>query len=217
MSPCLLLLLAAWQPTPVAQPAAVDTSQVFVGMLNQRYAWGTAMLRTGQVLRAYLPASTTGLDGAIAYYPGAPEPGKRPARPKLLAVDQLRWMRVQGQYSELLKAGPQEPGRLAARRATGELELFVVHYTPPVVVNLLGSSPVLSAPVSGAAGESIITWYLRRPPAAAVLIEPQRFASQVAAFLVGAPELARRVAAHDPGYGPADLEKLVLQYNQRAQ
>jgi hypothetical protein len=66
-------------------------------------------------------------------------------------------------------------------------------------------------------GEGAPAWYLRCPPAAAVLIEPPRFASQVAAFLAKDPELARRVAAGAPGYGPADLEKLVRQYNQREQ
>ena len=189
-------------------------------MLNQRYAWGAVGLRSGQVLRAYLPASTTGLDGVVAYYPSAPEAGaRRPPRPKLLAIDEVRWLRVPGQYSELMKPNPNETGRLAARRATGELELFMVRSPTPVVVNLLGSSPVLSAPVAGTQGlgEGTPAWYLRRPPAAAVLIEPPRFASQVAAFLAKDPELARRVAAGAPGYGPADLEKLVRQYNQREQ
>jgi hypothetical protein len=203
---------------PPLTPA--DTSQVFTGMLNQRYAWGTAVLRSGQVLRAYLPASAAGLDGVVPYYPSAPEAGaRRPPRPKLLAVDEVRWTRVQGQYSEVLKPNPNETGRLAARRATGELELFVVRRLTPVVVNLLGSSPVLSAPVAGpqVLGEGTTAWYLRRPPAAAVLIEPPQFASQVAAFLAKDPELARRVAAGAPGHGPADLEKLVRQYNQRGQ
>jgi hypothetical protein len=221
MLPHLLLLLASCRPAPLAplpsQPAALpDTSQVFAGVLNQRYAWGTAMLRTGQVLHAYLPASTTGLDVAVAYYLNAPQSGaRRPARPKLLRIEEVRWMRVQGQYSELLQATPHEAGRLAARRASGELELFVVQYVPPVVVNLLGSSPVLSAPATAAAGQGTTTWYLRSAPAGAVAIEAPRFASQVAAFLAKAPELAQRVAAHEPGYGPADLEKLVRQYNQR--
>jgi hypothetical protein len=222
MLPHLLLLLASCRLAPFSAPASgpavlPDTSQVFVGVLNQRYAWGTAMLRTGKVLRAYLPASTTGLDGAVAYYLSAPETGaRRLPRPKLLAVDEIRWMRVQGQYSELLKANPHESGRLAARRATGELELFMVQYVPPVVVNLLGSSPVLSAPATAAMGQGTTTWYLRTPPGAAVPIEPPRFASQVAAFFTKDPELARRVSAREPGYGPADLEKLVHQYNQRA-
>lgn len=216
MLPHLLLLLAAWRPAP--QPTLPDTSQVFTGVLNQRYAWGTAVLRTGQVLRGYLPASTTGLDGAVACYLSAPEAGARHLpRFKLLKIEEVRWLRVQGQYSEVLKAGPQELARLAARRTTGELELFMVRYVPPVVVNLLGSSPVLSAPVAGAVGEGTTAWYLRRAPAAAVLIEPAQFASQVAAFLFKDPELARRVAAQEPGYGPADLEKLVRVYNQHRQ
>jgi len=207
----LVWLLATAPPL-----APADTSQVFVGLLNQRYAWGTAVLRSGQVLRAYLPAGTTGFDGAVAYYPEMPAAGGRPARPKIVAVEKIDWMRVQGHYSALLQTSPSEPGRLAARRATGEVELFMVRRVPPVVVNLLGSSPIMSTPVAAAVGEGTTTWYLRRPPAAAVAVEPQRFASQVAAFLANAPELAHHVAAQEPGYGPADLEKIVHQYNQRA-
>lgn len=214
-----MLLLASALPYPPPAPARqalADTGQVFVGLLNQRYAWGTAGLRNGQVLRAYLPASTTGVDAMLAYYPNPPEATPtHQVKPKVLAIDEVRWMRVQGQYSELLKPSPRATGRLAARRATGELELFVVQYVPPVVVNLMGATPVLSSPASAGVGQANTSWYLRTPPAAAVLIEPQRFASQVAAFFAKAPELARRVAAQEPGYGPADLEKLVRQYNQR--
>jgi hypothetical protein len=223
MLPPLLLLLAGCRLAPLTAPigrpvALSDTSQVFVGVLNQRYAWGTAMLRSGKVLHAYLPAGGAGTEGMVAYYlnPPAATPGRR-ARPQLLPVQEVQWLRVQGQYSELLKASPGDNVFLATRRAAGELELFVVQYVPPVVVNLLGSTPVLSSPASAKASQGTTTWYLRRAPAAAVLIEPQRFASQVPAFLAKDPELARRVAAREPGYGPADLEKLVHQYNQRAQ
>ncbi len=211
---CILPILACLLPLP--RPAPPDTSQVFVGVLGQRFAWGTAALRKGPPLRAFLPATTTGLDGMVFYYPVAPGGGPAP-KPKALAVDDVRWMRVQGQYSELLKLAQNEPGRLAARRRTGAVELFVVQYVPPVVLNLMGPTPVLTSPAtSGApAARPATSWYLRAADGAAVLIEPSRFASQVAAMLAKDPELARRVAAGEPGYGLAELESLVQRYNQR--
>lgn len=203
------------RPLPARLASVVDTSQAFVGVLGQRFAWGTAVLRKGPPLRAFLPASTTGVDGMVFYYP-ASAAGSPAAKPKVLPVENVRWMRVQGQYSELLKTSPKEPGRLAARRTTGAVELFVVQYGPPVVLNLMGPTPVLSSPATGRgpAGAAPASWYLRSASSGAVLIEPTRFANQVATFLAKDPELASRVAARQPGYGLAELESLVQQYNQ---
>jgi hypothetical protein len=208
---CILPLFICLLPLP--RPAPADTSQVFVGVLGQRFAWGTAALRQGPPLRAFLPATTTGLDGVVYYYPAAPDGSPAP-KPKALAVDKVRWMRVQSQYSELLKLAKNEPGRLAARRSAGAVELFVVQYVPPVVLNLMGPTPVLTSPATSRAPSATASWYLRAADGAAVLIEPSRFASQVAGLLAKDPELARRVAAQEPGYGLAELESLVQRYNQ---
>jgi hypothetical protein len=60
------------------------------------------------------------------------------------------------------------------------------------------------------------SWYLRRSTGAPLLITPENFAKQVAAFLADDKELAAKVAAGAPGCQFDDLEALIRQYNQRA-
>jgi hypothetical protein len=205
------LLLAA--PTPF-QKVPVDTTRVVQGFNNQEYAWGTVMLRKGTQLRAYLPATDTGLDMLLAYYlvPPDSQPG---LKPKLLHVKEVRWMRVRGQYSELLEGNKLVAGRLAARRVSGAVELFVVKINPSPIVSFLGSTPVLSSPVAGQEKSAALTWYLRRAGGPPVLVSPGGFASQMAAFLADDAELARQVGAGQPGYRLGDLEAVIQQYNQR--
>lgn len=219
MLACLLPFAAVLlsQNMALARPPApgpADTTRVIPGMLGQKFAWGVAGLSNGRTLRGYWPASTTGVDEVVAYYQNPPDAS--PARhPKLLPVDQVRWMRVQGQYSELLKPDKREMGRLAARRRTGAIELFVVKATPLALVNFLGPTPVLTSPASPAAGPTATSWYLRRPGGAPVLVRPETFAPQLAEWLAPDAELARRVVAGQPGYRLDDIESLVEQFNQR--
>jgi len=207
------LLLGAAAPTSL-QNLPSDTTRVVQGFDKQDYAWGTVMLRKGTQLRAYLPATDTGLDMLLAYYlvPPDSQPG---LKPKLLHVKEVRWMRVQGQYSELLDEGKFRPSRLAARRVRGVVELFVVKINPSPVISFLGSTPVLSSPVAGTDKSGPLTWYLRRDGGTPVLVSPAGFANQMAAFLADDAELASRVAAGQPGYRLGDLEGVIQQYNQR--
>ena len=209
----LTLLLALALPPP--QGPGPDTTQAFAGVLNQQYAWGVVGLQNGQVLRGFLPTSAIGVPDVVPYYAPRPD-GSRPRRPQILPVADVRWMRVRAQYSELLSSGEPADGRLAARRATGALELFVVKSRPPIIVNFMGPTPVAGLPTTSApAYEGAVSWYLRHPGQAAVRIEPTSFTSQLPALLRKAPELAHRVAAGDEGYRFIDLESIVRQYNQR--
>ena len=220
MASCVLPLLAALllggaYPL-LAQQAPADTMRVVPGYGNQLFAWGTLALRKGRLVQAYLPATTTGLDKMVLYYPLAPD-GSPAARPKVVALDQVRWMRVRGQYSELLGGGQGEPGRLAARRVSGPVELFMRQAYAMPMVSFLGPTPVLSSPATSPAArqEGPVEWYLRRPGGPPGLVNPANFASQVAAFLADDAELARRVAAGQPGYRLEELENVVRQYNKR--
>jgi hypothetical protein len=206
------LLLGAATPAPL-QKLPSDTTRVVQGFDKQAYAWGTVMLRKGTQLRAYLPATDTGLDMLLAYYlvPPDSQPG---LKPKLLHVKEVRWMQVRGQYSELLDEGKFRASHLAARRVSGAVELFVVKINPPRVISFLSSTPVLSSPVAGSDKAGPLTWYLRRDGGSPVVVSPQGFASQMAAFLADDAELARRVAAGQPGYRLGDLQDVIQQYNQ---
>ena len=206
------LLLGAAAPTSL-QNLPSDTTRVVQGFDKQDYAWGTVMLRKGTQLRAYLPATDTGLDMLLAYYlvPPDSQPG---LKPKLLHVKEVRWMRVRGQYSELLDGGKYRASRLAARRVSGVVELFVVKINPSPVISFLSSTPVLSSPVAGTDKSGPLTWYLRRHGGTPVLVSPAGFANQMAAFLADDAELASRVAAGQSGYRLGDLEEVIQQYNQ---
>ena len=213
MITALLLALAL----PLPQGPGGDTTQTFAGVMNQQYAWGVVGLQNGQVLRGFLPTNANGSTGVIPYYQPRPD-GSRPRKPKALTTAEVQWMRVQGQYSELLGKTKNDTGELAARRATGALELFVVKSRPPLIVNFMGPTPVAGLPTTSAAPAFAgpVSWYLRYPgDAAAVRVEPAHFASQVPAFLQKDAALARRVAAGDEGYRFANLESIVQQYNQR--
>jgi hypothetical protein len=219
MAVCTLAILAPLLlriATPVLPPQQVptDTTRVVQGFNNQEYAWGKLMLRKGKQLQAYLPLTNTGQDMLLAYYLVPPDSQPR-LKPKLLPLDEVRWMQVRGQYSELLDGGKHEAARLAARRVSGAVELFVVKVRPSLVVSFLSSTPVLSSPVAGPEKSGPLTWYLRRPGSPPVVVSQKGFASQMAAFLADDAELARRVAAEQPGYRLADLENVIQQYNQR--
>ncbi|MDJ0365662.1 hypothetical protein QMK33_10905 [Hymenobacter sp. H14-R3] len=208
----LFLVLAL----PLPQGPGADTTQTFAGVLNQQYAWGVVGLQDGQVLRGFLPANANGSTDVIPYYQLRSD-GSRPRKPRALTTAQVQWMRVRGQYSELLGKTKDDTGELAARRTTGALELFVVKSRPPFIVNFMGPTPVAGLPTASAAPvfQGPVSWYLRHPGAAAVRVESGRFASQVPAFLRKDAELARRVSAGDEGYRFADLESIVQQYNER--
>jgi len=209
------LLLAATQLLPGPAPAS-DTTRLFQGVRNQTFAWGTLVLQDGRRLQAYLPVTATGLYMSVPYY--AQPPDEQPAaKPKNVNVNKVRFMRVQGQYSELLTVNKREGGQLAARRQAGAVELFLVQMTlPPLLTTFLGSTPVLGSPATHATGGAITSWYLRRPAAAPILLSPEQFAKQVSSFLSDDKELAAKVAAGAPGYQFDDLESIIQQYNQRA-
>ena len=215
----LAILLFAAPLLPPQTPtlvAPVDTTRLVRGFMNQQFAWGTLVLRDGRRLQGYLPAAAATSGQVVAYY--AQPPDAKPApRPKLLIVDKVRWLRVQGHYAELLPLGKGEQAQLAVRRQTGAVELFVVLATEvPPVTSFLGSTPVLAQPAASPADLAGAAWYLRRPGGPLQLIAPQAFATQVAAFLADDKVLAAKVAAGATGYGFADLENIVQQYNRHA-
>lgn len=218
MLPTLTLFAALLLPTP-AQPAPVDTTRQFRGYNNLSFAWGTLKLHNGKVLRAYLPtALMRGFEMLVPYYPQAPAPDKRP-RPKLVAVPNVQWMRVGSQYWELMGHNRILDGSLALRRLTGPVELFMVQASAASIFSSLGPNPVLSSPADSpqsSPGAVPASWYLRRAAEAPVLVAQATFASQVAGFLSDDSELARRVAAGQPGYRYENLESIIEQYNQRA-
>jgi hypothetical protein len=212
------LLLAATQLVVHQGPASPpgDTTRLVQGFRNQAFAWGTVVMQNGRRLQGYLPATASGMELMVPYYAQAPD--SQPAvKPKFLGVYKVKWMRVQGQYYELLNPDKLEMARLAARRQTGAVDLFLAQMTvPPLVTSFLGAAPVLSSPATNAAGTTMKSWYLRRSTGAPLLITPENFAKQVAAFLADDKELAAKVAAGAPDCQFDDLEALIRQYNQRA-
>ena len=219
----MLATLTLWMtllgaPAVPAQTAPLpDTTQQFKGFADLPFAWGTMLLRNGKVVRAYLPTATTrGLEGVVLYYPDAPVPGKRP-RARSAAAANVQWLRVGGQYWEVLRSGKHDEGSLAQRRQTGAVELFLVQASATLILTALGPNPVMSSPAGGSQPQfspSPASWYLRRPAGPSVLVVPTNFASQVAAFLHDDPELARRVATSQPGYRYDELESIIQQYNR---
>jgi hypothetical protein len=204
-------------PTTPTQTAPTDTTRQFQGYANLPFAWGTVMMRKGKVIRAYLPTATTrGLEMIVPYYPQAPGPGKLP-NPKLLTAANVLWMRVGGQYWELLRNNRNDAGNLAQRRQAGTIDLFLVQASATPILTALEPNPVLSSPVGSSRPElaaSPASWYLRRAAGPPVLVAPANFATQVGAFLHDDPELARRVAAGQVGYRYEELESIIQQYNQ---
>ena len=219
----LLLGATLWAAAVApAQTAPPDTTRQFKGFADLPFAWGTMLLRNGQLVRAYLPTATTrGLEGVVMYYPQAPGSGSGKAnRPKSVAAPNVQWLRVGGQYWEVLRSGKHDDGNLAQRRQTGAVELFLVQASATLLLTALGPNPVMSSPAGASQpqlGPSPASWYLRRPAGPPVLVVPTSFASQVAAFLHDDPELARRVAAGQPGYRYDELESIIQQYNRRTQ
>jgi hypothetical protein len=215
-----LTLLAALlgQGTPPAQATPADTMRLVRGFANQQYAWGTMRLRKGEQVRAYLPVAGTVADVMIPYYLQSPDSGPK-VKPKFTAIANVQWLRVRGQYFEVLSSGKREEGRLAARMQSGAVDLFAARFVPPPILTALGPNPVLSAPVDAShpgPDAASMSWYLRRPNGPPVLVSPANFATQVATFLADDRELARRVAASEAGYRLAELESIIQQYNQRA-
>ncbi len=211
LAPVLTLwaaLLGSGPARPVPQEPTVDTTRVVRGYGNQTYAWGTLLLRNGQRLRGYLPLSATGLDALVAYYPGPPDAQPAPRVKKMLA-QQVQWMRVQGQYSELMGT------YLAARRVGGPVELFMVRASPSPLVSFLGPQPAIGSPAASKAYPLPEKWYLRRANGQPVLVSPEDFAGQLAAFFADDPALAKHLAASEEGYRLPELEVLVRRYNQR--
>jgi hypothetical protein len=196
-----------------AAPSLPDTTRTAAGYGGHTYAWGTLMPRRGPVVRAYLPTTDAGFNLTVPYYTSLP--ASAGLKPKLMAAANVRWIRVAGQYSVLMQPDPKEPGELAVQRVAGPVEVFRVKTVPLPVASFIGSAPVLSAPVSGS-GVAGARWYLRRADGTILYVDPDKFASQVAAFLAADKELAQRVATRQPGYGLAELEAVVRQYNQRA-
>lgn len=199
------------------QTPPTDTTRLVRGFGGQQFAWGTAGLRNGKQLKAYLPVSATGVDMLVTYYLTAPDGSPSP-KPKFLPVDEVQWLRIRGQYSALLKEKKREPGRIGARRVAGPVELYVVKAASAPTTSFLGPTPVLSAPATSTqtTEPEAVRWYLRRADGTLVLVTPENFARQVSTFLADDAELARRVAAGQPGHGPAELEALIRQYNERA-
>ncbi|TGD78466.1 hypothetical protein [Hymenobacter wooponensis] len=195
-----------------------DSTRVVKGFGGQQYAWGKLTRRKGEVLEAYLPMGNRGFDNLVCYYPSIPENAPLP-KPKLLPITDVQWMRVRGQYSELLKPVKNDIGRLATRRVAGTVELFVVESAPPIVM-ALGPVPVLGTPANPSAtpaGPGTTSWFLRRPSGGLVVVEPDKFAQQLATYLADDQELARKVAAGQAGYRLEQIESIIQQYNQRAQ
>lgn len=222
MLPTLTLfaaLLLSTPPAPAQQAPEPDTTRQFRGFANITYAWGTLVLRKGKVVRAYLPtAPIRGLAMALPYYPQPPGPGKMP-NPKLVAVPNVRSMRVGSQYWELLSSGKPEEGNLAKRLQTGTVDLFMAQLSPAPILTALGPNPVLSSPADASQPDMSnmpATWYLRRASGPPVVVAPSNFANQVAGFLHDDPDLARRVAAGQKGYRYEELENIIQEYNQRA-
>ena len=219
------LMLPLWAallggPAVPAQAAPLpDTTRQFKGFADLPFAWGTMLLRNGQVVRAYLPTATTrGLEGVVMYYPQVPGSGSgKAARPRSVAAPNVQWLRVGGQYWEVLRSGKHDDGSLAQRRQTGAVELFLVQASATLILTALGPNPVMSSPAGATLpqlGPSPASWYLRRPAGPPMLVVPTNFASQVSAFLHDDPELARRVAASQPGYRYDELESIIQQYNR---
>ncbi|UOQ74913.1 hypothetical protein [Hymenobacter cellulosilyticus] len=120
-------------------------------------------------------------------------------------------------FRAIAPANKGELPRLAARRQVGAVDLFLVQANmPALVTTYLGSAPVLSSPATSAPGTSVVSWYLRRGTGVPLLITPENFAVQVAAFLADDKELAAKVAAGAPGHRFAELEDLIQRYNHRA-
>lgn len=209
-------LLLISQLLPSQAPALADTTRQFRGAMSNSYAWGTLMLQDGQRLQGYLPTTATGLLLVVPYYSQPPDAQGRP-KPKTYSVRKVRWMRVRGQYSELMMLGPQDKSPLlAAQRQAGAVELFLTQLTlSPLVTAFLGPTPTTGIPAAGPAGLSAAQWYLRRPGGSPMQVSISGFAAQVAEFLADDRALAAKVAAGAAGYQFADLESIVRQYNQQ--
>lgn len=218
----LTLYAALWAgPAAPTQTAPPDTTRQFRGFAELPFAWGTMLLRNGQVVRAYLPTATTrGLEGVVMYYSQAPGTATgKAARPKSVAAPNVQWLRVAGQYWEVLRSGKHDDGSLAQRREAGAVELFLVQASATLILTALGPNPVMSSPAGATLpqlGPAPASWYLRRAAGPPVLVAPTNFANQVAGFLHDDPELARRVATSQFGYRYEELESIIRQYNQRA-
>ncbi|RSK48066.1 hypothetical protein [Hymenobacter rigui] len=202
----LLLLLSG----PAQAP---DTTGTAPGYGGHTYAWGTLVPKRGPVVRVCLPTTDAGFEAVVPYYISLPASAS--LKPKLIAAANVRWVRVGNHYSALMQPDPKELGELAALRVAGPVEVFRVKTVPLPVASFMGSAPVLSTPASGSVTVGA-RWYLRRADGTILRIDPEKFASQVAGFLAADKELAQRVATRQPGYGLAELETVVRQYNQRA-
>lgn len=140
-------------------------------------------------------------------------------RPRLVTIrlDQVQWLRANGQYFEPVRLLGTKAQALAWRRLAGpRVELFDLAWPK--------SKAIYFVPLVGEAAYLLVRrdsadynhyWFLRRPGQQYMTFVPTKkeFAAFLADYLVDAPALSAAIRAGAAGHGYDDVPSLLTTYN----
>ncbi len=167
----------------------------------------------GQTHWVYVPAGQPGFVRMLPFYRHE-EDIRRAGQPWTISVDKVQKMRLYGVHYEHMVVQGKRKHLLAARVASGPVELFNYTEVTQVMPTSLVGAVVAGAILASTGGEGIAErrWYLRR---GGELVQVQRgnFAAQMSEYFKDDPETVAAVTQQQVHY--PDMLALVQAYNQR--
>lgn len=167
----------------------------------------------GQTHRVYVPAGQPGFVGMLPFYRRA-EDVQRLGQPWSISVDKVQHMRLYGVYYEHMVVQGKRKHLLAARVATGPVELFnyteVTQVMPASIIGALVAGAILAG--TGGEGLADRQWYVRRHGELRK-VPRQEFAAQMSEYFQDDPLTVAALLQQQVHY--PDMLAIVRQYNQR--
>ncbi|MGY2130968.1 hypothetical protein ACW9KT_01980 [Hymenobacter sp. HD11105] len=202
-------LLLGLSRASLAQQDALEVDSAKPSREYRGFALGEVTTPEGRKIRLYLPVSTEGFGKALSFYDKSPDIRPKP-KMKMIGVDKVQSMLVEGIYSEIMIVDGKNKKVLAARLLEGPVELF--NYAEAEAI------PIPVAPLAGAvmvmAAIPYINnhWYVRRE---GELVEVKRsiFRQQMTEYFKDCPELAQKIQQDLPNYQYRDMRAIIAQYN----
>ncbi|SMB94039.1 hypothetical protein SAMN00120144_2328 [Hymenobacter roseosalivarius DSM 11622] len=192
-----------------AQQDTLDVNSTKPGREYRGFALGEVTTPEGRKIRLYLPVSTDGFGKVLSFYDKSPDIRSKP-KMKMIGVDKVQSMVVEGIYSETMIVEGKNKKVLATRLLEGPAELF--NYAEAEAI------PIPVAPLAGAVMVMAAIpytnnhWYVRR---GGELVEVKRsiFRQQMTEYFKDCPELAQKIQQDLSDYQYRDMRAIIAQYN----
>jgi hypothetical protein len=167
----------------------------------------------GQMHHVYVPAGLPGFVRMLPFY-RREEDIRRAGQPWTISVDKVQKMRLYGVHYEHMVVQGKRKHLLAARVASGPVELFNYTEVTQVMPTSLVAAVVAGAILASTGGEGIAErrWYLRRE-GELVQVQRSNFVVQMSEYFKDDPETVAAVTQQQVHY--PDMLALVQAYNQR--